>query len=268
MTLEGKEYLGSEEYAALVRAVDNAEDAVRKAVTERQNALDRAKNDGFINDYKASEEYAALVRAVDDAEDAESKAHDKRQKELKKHRPKEVKLIRAIGLKDVDEVKRLITAGADINDTHVLSGMTPLMFSAGRLPYFVAPPPGESNEIDVLLEAGADINIRDRDGNTAIIYASRDPMDSCYKVDRLLSSGADVNNKNNKGETPYSVAMEQNNRNVALCLKKYFKRCKNGTRRSKKTGKCEPIQRGGVQKKKPRHSTRSHKNRKTRKYVR
>lgn len=262
MTLEGKEYLESEKYATLVRVVDNAEDAVRKADTERQNALNRAKKDGFINDYKASKEYAALVKSVDDAEDAKSKAHDKLQTELKKHRPNTVKLIRAIGSQDVDKVKSLIKAGADINDTHVLRGMTPLMFSAASVL------PGESKEIDVLLEAGADINIRDRDGNTAIIYASRDPMDSCYKVDRLLSYGADVNNKNNKGETPYSVAMEQRNRNVALCLKKYFKRCKNGTRRSKKTGKCEPIQRGGVQKKKPRHSTRSHKNRKTRKYVR
>jgi len=49
------------------------------------------------------------------------------------------------------------------------------------------------------LKYGADINVKDNDGDTALMYAvNRFQLE---KVQALLDAGADVNVKNKKGET-------------------------------------------------------------------
>lgn len=174
--------------------------------------------------------------------------------------PMGVLLFRAIYERDLDEINRLIKDGADINETQAIKGMTPLMFTSGMF-Y------PDTEAFDILLEAGADINIRDKYGNTAIILAANNRLGDCYKVERLLEAGANINDENNKGETPYSVANKEGLHSIKACLMRHLGRCKTGTRRNRKTGKCEPIvNKGGAHKNKPR-CTRSRRNKKTRKCV-
>jgi len=58
-----------------------------------------------------------------------------------------------------------------------------------------------------LIQAGADINAVDNEGNTALYYAlkSGDAASARY----LIKKGADYNRPNNQGETPVQVAVEE-----------------------------------------------------------
>ena len=63
---------------------------------------------------------------------------------------------------------------------------------------------GNSEIVATLVEAGADMNIRDNDGNTPLIRASM--IGEEYILEVLLDLGADVNATNNAGETALIVA--------------------------------------------------------------
>ena len=52
--------------------------------------------------------------------------------------------------------------------------------------------------ISLLLQAGADVNAKDRDGNTALILAA---AENPTVVSVLLKAGADVNAKDRDGNT-------------------------------------------------------------------
>jgi ankyrin repeat protein len=59
----------------------------------------------------------------------------------------------------------------------------------------------------VVLKYGADIHLKDDDGDTALIYGvNRSQLD---KVQALLDAGADVNVKNKDGKTPLMLAQTQ-----------------------------------------------------------
>ena len=58
--------------------------------------------------------------------------------------------------------------------------------------------------LDILLQAGADVNAKNSKGYTAIHYASERNYEDCLNV--LLASGADVNVVNNTGSTPLHLA--------------------------------------------------------------
>ena len=49
-----------------------------------------------------------------------------------------------------------------------------------------------------LIDAGADLNMEAKNGDTALILAANRGYTDCVKV--LLKAGADVNGKNKKGE--------------------------------------------------------------------
>lgn len=61
--------------------------------------------------------------------------------------------------------------------------------------------------IKALLKAGADINLTDKDGNTALHYALKDYSESTARF--LIKKGADYNCPNNDGETPVQIAVEK-----------------------------------------------------------
>ena len=53
--------------------------------------------------------------------------------------------------------------------------------------------------MNVLLKAGADVNMHGKDGTTALIEAVRNGYDNC--VQKLLDVGADVNARNAREST-------------------------------------------------------------------
>jgi ankyrin repeat protein len=65
--------------------------------------------------------------------------------------------------------------------------------------------------IQLLLENGADINARDRDGKTVLHHAIEDRYQRCNTIpviEYLLQSGADINAQDEKGFTPLMVALD------------------------------------------------------------
>jgi serine/threonine-protein phosphatase 6 regulatory ankyrin repeat subunit B len=65
---------------------------------------------------------------------------------------------------------------------------------------------GHTATVTQLLAAGADVNARGNDGNTALIYAARHGHTAI--LEQLLTAGADVNTKDNYGNTVFILAAE------------------------------------------------------------
>lgn len=80
-------------------------------------------------------------------------------------------------------------------------GQTALMDAVSRYDYGVPPEGVDRMEVvRLLLAAGADVNARDKQGNTALMRC----RDRVEQVELLLKAGADPNTRNNKGETALS----------------------------------------------------------------
>ena len=61
--------------------------------------------------------------------------------------------------------------------------------------------------LHVLLAAGADVNIKDQSNNQALHFACFG-VPHCSNIEILLKAGADVDSKNAHGETPLFCALE------------------------------------------------------------
>jgi glutaredoxin-related protein len=86
-------------------------------------------------------------------------------------------------------------------------GITPLHYAC----YF-----GSRKVIDYLLDLGADINSQDQENNTCLHYAINS---GCSKtVKKMLIRGADKRLVNHEGKTPYDLAKEMNNYEIASIL--------------------------------------------------
>lgn len=94
----------------------------------------------------------------------------------------------ALGLtSDIEMIKLLISAGTDINHQDKRSAYTPLMSALN----------GCKNDVaKILIEKGADINIKSNDGTTALILAC-----GCSEeiARQLLEKGADIKAVTDKG---------------------------------------------------------------------
>lgn len=88
-----------------------------------------------------------------------------------------------------DEAEKLLKQGANIN-AFMPSGLTPLMAMVRR---------GVINYTQWLLEKGADPNVRDKDGNTALLHSALTNHGEAF-VDILMKYGVDVNVVNNRGK--------------------------------------------------------------------
>jgi ankyrin repeat protein len=94
----------------------------------------------------------------------------------------------ALGLtKDIEMMKVLISAGADINHRDKRTGYTPLMNALNSCNTQVA---------KFLIEKGADINLKSNDGATALILSC-----GCSEeiAKQLLDKGADINALTDRG---------------------------------------------------------------------
>ncbi|KAL2674225.1 hypothetical protein Neosp_012676 [[Neocosmospora] mangrovei] len=94
-------------------------------------------------------------------------------------------------------LERLITAKADVNRLGGQYNSTPLTYAAMYLP---------QESLRSILDAGADINFADEDGDTPLILAARAP--DAKSVQFLLDRGADVLLRNNSNDNALDVAVE------------------------------------------------------------
>jgi len=93
-------------------------------------------------------------------------------------------------LGDLDVIKQHIAAGTDLNDKEPAVGSTPLISAAVF---------GKTEIASALIEAGADVNLKNNEGSTALHSAAF--LCRLEIVENLLEHGADKELLNNYGST-------------------------------------------------------------------
>jgi hypothetical protein len=93
---------------------------------------------------------------------------------------------------NTEALKQHIAAGTNINEKDPFGGSSPLISAA----LF-----GKTEQVKILVDAGADINFQNNDGSTALHVASFFGRPEIVKI--LLDKGADKSIKNKYGATPY-----------------------------------------------------------------
>jgi ankyrin repeat protein len=101
---------------------------------------------------------------------------------------------------DVDEVRKLIAAGSDVNAPEA-DGTSALLWAAHQ---------GSPELVALLLKAGADANTPNNFGVTPLLEASRYGDAATMKA--LLDGGADIAAATREGETPLMAAARAGNR--------------------------------------------------------
>ncbi len=115
---------------------------------------------------------------------------------------------------DVEKVKYLIQAGANVNasapsTSQVPAGITPLMLAAAK---------DHINVAKILLSEGANPNQTDNGGGTAIIYAVwKGHVDI---VELLIEYDAEINAKTKDGRTPLKLANNSGDQELVRILEK------------------------------------------------
>jgi ankyrin repeat protein len=104
-------------------------------------------------------------------------------------------------------VCRLFSMG-DVNIRATQHGQTALMLAASH---------GRLDMVQLLVGAGADINIRDEDGSTALMCAAEHGHSGIVKY-LLQNPDTDVLAKDNDGLTALAVAMEAGHRDLGVLL--------------------------------------------------
>jgi uncharacterized protein len=96
-------------------------------------------------------------------------------------------------------VKALLAAGANVHDVSV----------SGQAPLFLAARANSLEAVMLLLQAGADVNAKDKKGQTAIMFDSLWGYRPNLEIVRaLLAAGADVNAVDQGGRTPLMFASQ------------------------------------------------------------
>ena len=126
-------------------------------------------------------------------------------------------LITAVARRDIKMMELLLKSGAEANTTsNTIHGYT----EQGRTPLIIAVIKGNGYErlVELLLHTGADVNITDPYGFTALMAAAQTTEDDSYYLKRLVRLGADVNAVDRRGETALMCACSGDNPNKVKAL--------------------------------------------------
>jgi ankyrin repeat protein len=104
-------------------------------------------------------------------------------------------LANAVIEKDTAKIEQLLLSGVDINTQDKTSGTSVLMI-AGSYYYY-------DNIVEYLISNGAEVNLKDNEGKTALLWASSNSLPNA-KI--LVANGARVNEAANDGMTPFLEA--------------------------------------------------------------
>ena len=115
----------------------------------------------------------------------------------------------AVELNDVDMVKRLLEAGAEVN----------LKTSTGDTPLFYAARGGYKTIVEMLIAKSADINSKNNNGLAPLHLAVRGNQKDI--VELLIAKGADVNVRNNAGRTPLDIAEQRGYKEIVEMFRKH-----------------------------------------------
>ena len=132
------------------------------------------------------------------------------------------KLIDAAAYGDLAKVKSLLDKGADVNAAP-RDGWTALMSAASErhwakgvvlggypekitlVPAGNSPSDGRSDVVELLIERGADINAKNKEGRTPLMEAAENRHEVVARI--LLSHGAEVNARDKSGKTALTRAV-------------------------------------------------------------
>ena len=117
------------------------------------------------------------------------------QSEREKVSPPKLDLHAAVYMKDLDAIKQHIKIGSDLNALEPSRKSTPLISAAAL---------GEPEAAKILIEAGADMNLKNLDESTALQVAIVFGKEKVARV--LIDNGADLNLKNKDGSTALHIA--------------------------------------------------------------
>ena len=136
-------------------------------------------------------------------------------------------------------VRYLVKNGADVNAAN-MQGQTPAMnlyggcFWNGNIPRIAGFPRSypyggrscteeDAEILEILLEAGADINAKDKWGNTLLHYIAASSIRGAKEAAALVTDFGtpDVNAVNNEGKMALDIAAEKNNETLVKFLLKY-----------------------------------------------
>jgi hypothetical protein len=166
-------------------------------------AFEKSKSEALVSGHKSSNANLPITP---------SQTGTNTQKSLNKE------LFDAIEGFDEGRIRRAIEAGADVNAWND-KGWNPLMLAVG-ISLALSQEKRNSDLISMLTQAGADINVRDQDGFTALTLATAKRANP-FVLSAFLSLGADVNSQDEKiGWTAlmWAVADYQNPKAAIMLL--------------------------------------------------
>lgn|GEM_PF-2167762 len=118
-------------------------------------------------------------------------------------------LIEFAGSGRIDDMRGIIDKRVDVNSVHprIPDKHTALMAAARH---------GQVQALQLLIDAGAKVDLRDASGRTALFYGVGSERSDAVLV--IIKAGADVNAKDNNGKTPLVLAVEVGNRQIVQQL--------------------------------------------------
>ena len=142
---------------------------------------------------------AAMILTVSSCGSKQEKAStedERAQASQKNVKPPNIDIHAATLLGDLNAIKQHIVAGTDLNDQEPAVGSTPLISAAVF---------GKTEIAKTLIEAGADVNLKNNEGSTALHSAAF--LCRLEIVEMLLTNGADKALLNNYGSTAQQSVM-------------------------------------------------------------